>query len=191
MASFVQFAHGVGIGREDLPIPVELFNLGAAVVLILSFLGLAVLWRRPQLQAPHERTVTRLPRRPLEVLGGLVGLGLFGLLVYAGLAGAQNQQENITPTFVYVHFWVGIPLLSLLLGDVFRAFNPWRALGRAAGWLGTRIVGGDAPPPLTYPQRLGRWPAAVGLLGFAWIELVAPGARIPAPWLCACSATPR
>lgn len=57
MVAFVQLAHGVSIGREDLPIPVELFNLGAAVVLILSFLGLAVLWRRPQLQEPRERTV--------------------------------------------------------------------------------------------------------------------------------------
>ena len=179
MASFVQLAHGVSIGREDLTIPVELFNLGAAIVLILSFLGLAVLWRRPELQEPHERTVAQLPRRPLAILCGLVGLGLFGLLTYAGLAGAQNQQENITPTFVYVHFWVGIPLLSLFLGDVFGALNPWRALGRAAGWLGTRIVGGDAPPPLSYPQRLGRWPAVVGLLAFAWVELVASWGQDP------------
>jgi hypothetical protein len=85
MVAFVQLAHGVSIGREDLPIPVELFNLGAAVVLILSFLGLAVLWRRPQLQEPHERTVAQLPRRPLAILSGLAGVGLFGLLVYFGL----------------------------------------------------------------------------------------------------------
>ncbi len=179
MAPLLHLAHGVSIGREDLPIPVELFNLGAAVVLILSFLGLAVLWRRPQLQEPRERTVAQLPRRPLAILGGLVGLGLFGLLVYAGLAGSQNQQENVAPVFVYVHFWVGIPLLSLLLGDVFRAVNPWRALGRGAGWLGARIVGGEAPPPLSYPQRLGRWPAALGILGFAWVELVAPWGQDP------------
>ena len=179
MTSFVHLAHGVSVGREDLPIPVELFNLGAAVVLILSFLGLAVLWRRPRLQEPRARTVAQLPRRPLEILGGLVGLGLFALLVYAGLAGAQNQLDNITPVFVYVHFWVGLPLLSLVLGDVFRVVNPWRALGRGAGWLGTRIVGGDAPPPLSYPQRLGRWPAALGILGFAWVELVAPWGQDP------------
>lgn len=179
MASFAHLAHGVSVGREDLPIPVELSGLGAAVVLILSFLGLAALWRRPQLQEPRERTVAQLPGRPLEILGGLVGLGLFGLLIYAGLAGVQNQQENITPVFVYVHFWVGLPLLSLFLGDVFRALNPWRALGRAAGWLGTRLVGGEAPAPLSYPGRLGRWPAALGILGFAWVELVAPWGQDP------------
>jgi hypothetical protein len=55
---------------------------------------------------------------------------------------------------------------------VFRAVNPWRAIGRGAGWLSNRIVGRDSlPEPLTYPERLGRWPAAIGILGFAWVEL--------------------
>jgi hypothetical protein len=33
-----------------------------------------------------------------------------------------------------VHFWVGLVVVSVLFGDVFRAFNPWRAFGRATGW---------------------------------------------------------
>ena len=65
----------------------------------------------------------------------------------------------------------GSPLLSVLLGDVFRAFNPWRALARAsarrAGRAGVRFEA-----PLAYPARLGRWPAALGILVFAAIELV-------------------
>ena len=28
--------------------------------------------------------------------------------------------------------------------------------------------------PLEYPRWLGRWPAAIGILGFAWVELVLP-----------------
>lgn len=42
----MQLAHGVGIGREDLPIPVEPFTAGAITMLVVSFLGLATLWRR-------------------------------------------------------------------------------------------------------------------------------------------------
>jgi hypothetical protein len=30
----------------------------------------------------------------------------------------------------------------------------------------------EAPSPLAYPERLGRWPAVAGLLAFLWIELV-------------------
>jgi len=36
-------AHGL-VGRADLPIPPWLFGWAAAVVLIVSFLALAVLW---------------------------------------------------------------------------------------------------------------------------------------------------
>ncbi len=35
----MQLAHGVGIGREDLPIPVELFTAGAITVLVVVLPG--------------------------------------------------------------------------------------------------------------------------------------------------------
>jgi hypothetical protein len=168
-------AHGL-VGRADLPIPEWLFGWAAAVVLIVSFAALALLWQEPKLEG-------RDPFRPLpeglsyalvntatEVFAGLVGVGLLGLTVYAGLAGVQSPQANFAPTFVYVIFWVGLVPASILLGDVFRAFNPWRAIGRAAGWLTSRVAG-PLPAPFRYPEWLGRWPAVVGLFGFAWIEL--------------------
>ena len=79
-------------------------------------------------------------------------------------------QANFTPTFIYVIFWVGLVPLSILFGDVFRAFNPWRAIARGAGWLTSRVAG-PLPTPFRYPDWLGRWPAAVGLFAFAWMEL--------------------
>jgi len=42
-------AHGI-VGRQDLPIPRWLFAWAAAVVLVISFVGLAVLWPKPRLQ---------------------------------------------------------------------------------------------------------------------------------------------
>ena len=41
-------AHGIG-GVQDLPVPTWLFYWGAAVVLVVSFLLLGTLWRRPVL----------------------------------------------------------------------------------------------------------------------------------------------
>jgi hypothetical protein len=38
-------------------------------------------------------------------------------------------------------------------------------------WLAGR-AGAEAPAPLAYPTWLGRWPAALGILAFAWVELV-------------------
>jgi hypothetical protein len=163
-------AHGL-VGRQDLPIPRWLFAWGAAVVLVASFVGLAVLWSTPRLQQLRENRLAAVSRI-LEVLAGLLGVAAFVAVVYAGYAGSQVATANLSPTVIYVVFWVGIPFLSVLLGDVFRAFNPWRAIGRATGWAARRVGGDAVPEPLPYPERLGRWPAALGVLAFAWVELV-------------------
>jgi hypothetical protein len=166
-------AHGL-VGKQDLPIPEWLFAWGAAVVLVASFVALAALWTSPRLQELRERPVWRVPRI-LDVLCGLIGVAAFVFIVYAGLAGSQTALENIVPTFVYVPFWVAIPFISFWAGDVFRAFNPWRAVARFAAWAAGRMGGASAlPAPLEYPRRLGRWPAMVGILFFAWVELVLP-----------------
>src|SRR5581483_7147791 len=107
----------------------------------------------------RERLVATVPRM-LELLAGAVGIASFGLVVYAGVAGEQTQPtQNLAPIAVFVLFWVGIPIASFLFGDVFRAFNPWRAVARAAAWLCSRL-GVRGPRPLRYPQWLGQWPAA-------------------------------
>ena len=170
-------AHGL-VGRSDLPIPEWLFGWAAAMVLIVSFVALAVLWPSARLDEPHERLVLRVPR-VLDPLAGLLGVALFAFVVYAGVAGEQNETANLAPTFVYVAFWVGLLPLQLLLGDVFAALNPWRAIGRGVGWLAWRVAPSSLPEPMPYPERLGRWPAVLGILCFVWLELVLPDGGDP------------
>jgi hypothetical protein len=164
------FAHGLA-GRADLPVPQWLFAWAAVVVLLVSFAALATLWPQPRLQEPHLRQVGRVPGA-VDAVCGAVGVLVFALVVYSGLAGAQTATTNLAPTFVYVIFWVGLPVASLLLGDVFRAFSPWRAIARAVAWLAARVSRAPLPAPLDYPGRLGYWPAVAGLVGFVWLELV-------------------
>jgi hypothetical protein len=164
-------AHGI-VGKADLPIPVWLFSWAAAIVLVVSFVALSTMWTRPQLQEPHQRRLFALPRA-LEWLAGLAGVGLFALVVYSGFAGAQVTQANFSVTFIYVIFWVGTPVASVLFGDVFRAFSPWRSCARALAALLRVLRGGrNAEPPLRYPEWLGVWPAIAGIVGFAWLELI-------------------
>ena len=164
-------AHGI-VGKTDLPIPRYLFAWAAAVVLIISFVALATLWPKPRLENPHRKVLLRYPPW-LQVIPGAIGLALFVVVVYAGIAGEQiSDTANLAPTFIYVIFWVGLPFASLAFGDVFRAVNPWRAFARGVAWLATRARGERGlPEPLPYPSWLGRWPAALGILGFAWLEL--------------------
>ena len=69
-------------------------------------------------------------------------------------------------------FWVGLVAASILFGDVYRAFNPWRAIGRAVAFVARLAARGELPPPLEYPKRVGYWPAVAGLLAFTALELV-------------------
>lgn len=164
-------AHGI-VGKADLPIPVWLFSWTAAIVLVVSFVALSTLWRSPQLQEERRRRLCRLPA-PLEWLACLIGVGLFAVVLYSGFAGAQVANANFSVTFVYVVFWVGLPVASVLFGDVFRAFSPWRTCGRLLEALVGRIRGSaGSEPPLRYPARLGNWPAVAGIVGFAWLELI-------------------
>jgi hypothetical protein len=176
-------AHGFVV-RSDLPIPEWLFGWAAAIVLVASFVALAALWPEPRLQEDRWRPLPEplgrvLTSLPVEVLCGAAGVCLLGVVVWSGFEGTQTPTANFAPTFVYVIFWVGLVPVSVLLGDVFRAFNPWRAVGRAVAWVATSAARTDLPAPLAYPPWLGRWPAAVGILGFAFMELVVSGGDKP------------
>jgi hypothetical protein len=167
-------AHGL-IQRANLPIPEWLFGWAAALVLLVSFVALAVLWPDPKLEDDRWRPLPgRLGRvlgsRALEAACGAIGVLLLVLVIVSGVAGTQSPLNNFAPTFVFIVFWVGLAFASILFGNLFAAFSPWRALGRAL-----RLTRARRP----YPERLGRWPAAAGLLAFAWIELVSGWSEDP------------
>jgi hypothetical protein len=93
------------------------------------------------------------------------------VLVFAAAAvGMTDPFRNLAPTWIYVIFWLGIPLLSVLLGDVWRALSPWRALADAYVWARER-TGGEARPLAEYPAQWGRWPGAGLLFLFGALEL--------------------
>ena len=147
-------AHGL-VQRQPLPIPQWLFAWAAAAVLVISFFALAVLWPQPRLERDEWRPLPGgrgFASPPVQVLCGAIGVGLLVVTVLAGYLGSGTALDNWAPTFLLITFWVGLVFASILFGDVYRAFSPFRAIGRLLPSL-------DRP----YPERLGRWPAAVGL----------------------------
>ena len=154
-------AHGI-VQRTSLPIPEVVFAWGAAIVLVASFAGLALLWRRPRLQRPPWRPLPGglgrvLAGRAVRTLCALAGIALLALVIAAGYAGGGSALDNLAPTFILIDFWVGLAFASALFGDLFAAFSPWRAV--------------RLPGIRPYPKRWGRHPAALALLGFTWVEL--------------------
>lgn len=176
-------AHGLG-GVKDLPVPVWLFFYGAGVVLVVSFVALGALWRRPLLEG-RERGRSLPPRaqrvllgRPLRVVLGLVSVVLLGTVLAAAALGEDSGAVNIAPTFVWVLFWLGLVPVVVLLGNVWSVLSPWKAAADGVAWASRRL-GLEWTPPFPYPERLGSWPAAVLLLAFTTLELAYPDRASP------------
>ncbi len=162
-------AHGL-VQRTNLPIPEWLFGWAAAIVLVASFAALAVLWPVPRLQDPPWRPLPGglgrlLGARAVELACGVAGLLLLVVVIVSGFAGGGSALDNLAPTFILIDFWVGLAFASVLFGDLFRVFSPWRVVRFA----------GIRP----YPERWGRYPAALALLGFTWVELVSGWGEAP------------
>ena len=172
-------AHGIG-GRSDLPVPLWLAVYGAAAAVLISFVALVAFWADPKLRGERAgRPVPAGVQRVADAAGTRAVLHILGLLVGAlvmvvAWLGPADSARNPAPTWFYVWFWVGLAPASALLGPVWRRLNPLRGIAAVAGavvgrWIRRREL----------PASVGYWPAAIGLSGFAWLELVYDRADAP------------
>lgn len=107
---------------------------------------------------------------PLRIVVQALSVFVFGVVFAAALFGTSDPNENLAPTWIYVIFWLGLPFLSLLFGNVWRALSPWRAMADAFVWLWEK-TGREARPLATFPERVGRYPGAMALFAFVALEL--------------------
>jgi hypothetical protein len=174
-------AHGIG-GIRDLPVPGWLFLVGGATVLVVSFVALGALWTKPKLEGgtgrPLREGLQRFLLSPyLRVVVSGLSLTLFLVVWTAAAFGSVRASANLAPTFIYITFWVGMVVVTILLGNVWSVLDPWRAAADAAAWC-TRKAGWsrEARP---YPESLGLWPAVLLLFAFVALELVYADAAEP------------
>jgi hypothetical protein len=171
----ITLSHGIG-GAKDLPISPELAIAGATAALVVSFTVLAIAWRTPRFDAATSgRPAPAWLASVVDSAGWRIALRAVGfvLFLYTAMVAVFGKDLVINPLLgiFYVWWWVGLVPLSLLLGPVWKAISPVRTINLAFA----RLSGGDPERGLlTYPTRLGHWPAAVGLFAFVWMELVYP-----------------
>jgi hypothetical protein len=165
-------AHGVG-GRIDLPLPAWQLAWAAGFAVASSFVVLGMSWNTPRLAdaalgSPLPRRA-QLAGRVLLPVTRIVGLAAFGVLLYAAWRGNTNPGANIAPVAIYFTFWVGLQVVSALVGDVWRGFNPFYTLADIGAWVRSRIT--ETPMSSIDHGAGNQWWAVAAIFSFLWMEL--------------------
>jgi hypothetical protein len=165
------FLHGFG-ARYDLPISLALYMYGAGAAVLLSFVLVALFAgtkpgeaaaRYRRLEVPFLRAAGNAPAT--HVVAGAIGvICLLGSIV-TGIWGSTEPTRNPAAYLIWVYLWVGLLLLTALVGNIWTYLNPWAALHRLLS------VAVPLPRPRALPDRMGMWPAVVTFFAIAWLEL--------------------
>lgn len=165
-------AHGL-VGRVESPLPLAVYLAGAGIAVALSF-ALVILRDVEAPPPPPARTrpVPALVVQSLRAIGLLAWLWIVAQTIIGG-----SSDADVSTLFLWVYGWVCLALLSAFVGPVWAWLDPFSTLhDLGAGVLRRLNVEGWAPAP--YPERLGAWPAALGLVFFVWLELVYRGGSL-------------
>ena len=111
--------------------------------------------------------------RGTALASALVAAAFLGLVV-VGFAGPTDPLANLLPLTVWTLWWIGVPTLQAVLGDLWRRANPWSAplrllTGRNAASPGTKAL----------PAAWRAWPAVLLLLAANAFVLADPAPSDP------------
>lgn len=157
-----------------LLLPTELYTAAGVGAVVLTVVALALI--PPKMTLRIFATVDR-SRRPLRRHVGtaisLASLAFFVCLLILGFAGPRDPLHNPLPLFVWTIWWILMPVIQAVFGDVWKILNPWTGLYD----LLPRAASGRARAKL--PETFGAWPGVMTLFGFASFTLAYPAPDDP------------
>jgi len=159
--------------RYEAPLPLIAYVLGAALAVAMSFLFVMV--RKSPTPPPAGRPAPQIGR-PHHVPGWLrYGLQAVGLIAWLWIVAQTfvggSGDGDVASLFLWVYGWVGLALISALIGPMWTWLNPFATIHQLLSAVANRI-GIHGGEPAEYPERLGRWPAIAGFVVVIWVELV-------------------
>lgn len=156
-------------GSAEVGVVPSWLTIGTGGVLVgVSFLITSFATNHDTIRRINGRGV-RLPGLPaagsvLRGLAALAGVAVLALVLVTGYVGPRTPTANFAILAVWGGWWAGYAMSVYLLGNSWPALNPWRSLAALLPRWSDR----------SYPERLGAWPAVVGLLGLVLVEVVSP-----------------
>ncbi len=156
-------AHASDSGIRQL-LPTQYFVVGGTIAVALSFLVLAALPGRVAHGVFRGGEVLDFTLPRVETVTGVLGLCIASALIWIGFTGTRDPLENLLPLSIWTIWWMALPLLTAIIGNIWALFEPWSGTMRV---LGMGEKGRDV-----LPESWGYTPAIALFLGFAWFELV-------------------
>ena len=144
----INFNHGIG-SVGDLPIPFDMVLNISALVIVLTFVFLKISWKDSILI--NTETVFEDNQ---NTFGKILGIATLLLLVLPGFVSDEPAKTSVVPLILWVFLWIGVPVLGLIVGDVYAKFNPLAILNFK-----------NNKPKNVYI-------ASILFLGLTWFELV-------------------
>jgi hypothetical protein len=144
----INFNHGIG-SVGDLPIPFDMVLNISALVIVLTFVFLKISWKDSILINTES-----VFEDNQNTFGKILGIATLLLLVLPGFVSDEPAKTSVVPLILWVFLWIGVPVLGLIVGDVYAKFNPLAILNFK-----------NNKPKNVYI-------ASVLFLGLTWFELV-------------------
>jgi hypothetical protein len=192
-----------------LPLPLSAFQWAGAAVVGISFIMMTVFASHrtgPTAIRYPSREVAALGWAPgsrwLHAVGSVIGVVALFTVVVTGLLGPTEPEQNLAFYLTWVYFWAGLAVLTGLVGPMWDAVNPFRALNDVVSRLRGRgaevgsqvaVAAGDVPADAQAPAAVvvaedrlahtGVWPA-VGLF-FLFGLCDVTGVSTSRPWALA------
>ena len=172
-------AHAAPINYK-FPLPIWLYVGAGGAAVLLSAPAAALAVTEGDVIERRGPDVYRVVRRLGPILT-VIGAALIVVALAGGLFSTTDQSqeffENPVLVLTWVDFWVGLGIVSWLVGNVWERVSPLNVAGRALD----RVLARNGVEPLRYPAWLGQWPAVALLLAWSWMELIWGPAKEPRP----------
>ena len=145
--------------RYEAPLPLVAYVAGAALAVAMSFLFVMV--RKARRQRRQRTPAPQIgPTAPCARAGFVMGLQALGMVAWLWIVVQTfvggNGDGDVASLFLWVYGWVGVALISAVLGPVWPWLNPFATIHQ--------LLSAPSRPARHQRRRAGRVPGASGSL---------------------------
>jgi len=180
-----QYCHAHSIDeRYDLPLPLNFFIFGSALVVLISFIGVLLVFTKPSIQSKFPITLLsnanhNLLLKSSRLILQILSLVLFFVVLGACFWGDKNPLQNLAPNFIWMTWWLGLSLFISIFGNIWPLLNTWLNLYQ----LIQRLFSTQKNKITSFPTPIFPWNslffATLFLFLWSWLEVVYPVAFVP------------